>query len=401
VGRKPNGKYQMKYKITTLSVVALLFSSGLQHVFAQSNTLTVLHDFTAVSGGSIVQTVTNSDGAFPRAGLTLLTNVLFGTAQFGGPQSGGAVFRINTDGLDFTNLHSFTEGTNEGAWPTGPVLSGTTLYGTTQSGGLGGDIGTVFRVNTDGSNFTNLYSFTALTSDYYTNADGAGPLDGVIISGSTLYGMAEGGGLWGNGTVFRLNTGGSGFTNLHSFSAFPTNLSLSVLTNGDGSAPYAGLILSGNTLFGTTEEGGLWGGGTIFRLNTDGSGFTNLHNFNLVDEIEYGGSYPSLVLSGNTLYGTAAEVGEYGSTNAGSIFKVNTDGSDFTNLYEFTGGSDGGHPHGLILSGDTLYGTAAAAAARCSSSAQMARILPPFIVSPQITHPNIIPTAMEPIRRAV
>jgi uncharacterized repeat protein (TIGR03803 family) len=136
-------------------------------------------------------------------------------------------------------------------------------------------------------------------------------------------------------------------------------------------------------------------------LIPDGSGFTNLHNFNLVDEIEYGGSYPSLVLSGNTLYGTAAEVGEYGSTNAGSIFKVNTDGSDFTNLYEFTGGSDGGHPHGLILSGDTLYGTAAAAAARCSSSAQMARILPPFIVSPQITHPNIIPTAMEPIRRAV
>src|ERR1041384_2279489 len=57
------------------------------------------------------------------------------------------------------------------------------------------------------------------------------------------------------------------FTVLHSF------------TGSDGAFPYAGLILSGNTLYGTTALGGGSDGGTVFAVNTDGSGFTNLHSF--------------------------------------------------------------------------------------------------------------------------
>src|SRR6266851_618797 len=81
------------------------------------------------------------------------------------------------------------------------------------------------------------------------------------------------------------------FTTLHSFTG-----------GSDGASPYAGLITnsSGNTLYGTTANGGSSGRGTVFAVNTDGTGFTNLHSFNYSD-----GSNPwsGLILSGNTLYG--------------------------------------------------------------------------------------------------
>ena len=59
------------------------------------------------------------------------------------------------------------------------------------------------------------------------------------------------GGSSGNGTVFAVNTDGTGFTNLHSFTA---GVDLQLYTNSDGAYPYAGLILSGNTLYGTATE---------------------------------------------------------------------------------------------------------------------------------------------------
>src|SRR6266404_86083 len=56
---------------------------------------------------------TNSDGAYPRSGLSLSGNTLYGTASDGGSSGAGTVFKVNTDGTDFTNLHSFpaTSGT--------------------------------------------------------------------------------------------------------------------------------------------------------------------------------------------------------------------------------------------------------------------------------------------------
>src|ERR1039457_6229654 len=268
----------------------------------------------------------------------------------------------------FTTLHSFTN--SDGANPAaGLILSGNTLYGTAAFGGSSssGD-GTVFAVNTNGTGFTNLYSFTATSGSFpNTNSDGSGPAAGLILSGNTLYGTAYGGGSWGNGTVFAVNTDGTGFTNLHSFTAFS---SLYPYGNSDGGNPYCGLILSGNTLYGTAERGGSWVNGTVFAVNTDGTGFTNLHSFKaFLYPYPYGnsdGAYPSagLILSGNTLYGTAYGGGRWGN---GTVVAVNTDGTGFTNLHSFTafsslypyGNSDGAYPEaGLILSGNTLYGTA-------------------------------------------
>src|SRR5450756_1375931 len=66
-----------------------------------AQTFTTLHSFTALSG------LTNSDGAYPFAGLTLSGDTLYGTAS-GGSSSNGSVFAVNTAGTGFTNLHGFT-----------------------------------------------------------------------------------------------------------------------------------------------------------------------------------------------------------------------------------------------------------------------------------------------------
>src|SRR6266446_2534070 len=125
-------------------------------------------------------------------------------------------------------------------------------------------------VNTDGTGFTNVHNFTALVGPYPgTNSDGANPQAGLILSGNTLYGTAGDGGNSNYGTVFTVNTDGTGFTNLHSF------------TGSDGAGPQAELITSssGNTLYGTAWGGGSSGAGTVFAVNSDGTGFTNLHSF--------------------------------------------------------------------------------------------------------------------------
>jgi uncharacterized repeat protein (TIGR03803 family) len=200
----------------------------------------------------------------------------------------------------FTTLHIFNG--SDGGWPfAGLILSSDTLYGTAQYGGSSGN-GTVFAVHTDGTGFTNLHNFTALdpTHAYYSNSDGANTEAGLILSGNTLYGTARYGGSSGGGTVFALHTDGAGFTNLHSFTALS---SPTPHTNSDGATPYAGLItnLSGNTLYGTAFVGGSSGNGTVFAIHTDGTGFTNLHSFTGID-----GESPQagLILTRNTLYGT-------------------------------------------------------------------------------------------------
>jgi uncharacterized repeat protein (TIGR03803 family) len=293
---------------------------------------TTLHIFTAANSPSY----TNSDGAFPFDALILSSNTLYGTAEQGGSWGNGTVFAVNTDGTGFTNLHSFTaindDGSNgDGAFPHDAlILSGNTLYGTADNGGRYG-YGTLFAINTDGTGFTNLYSFTAVSgangdNRYGTNSDGAYPLGGVILSGNTLYGTTSAGGPYGQGTVFAVNTNGMGFSNLHSFTAASGSELLG--TNSDGANPGDQLILSGNTVYGTAAFGGPYGFGTVFAVNTSGTGFTTLHSFTGISGSggNYGGTnsdggepFGGLIISGNTLYGTAAVAGIYGN---GTVFSI-------------------------------------------------------------------------------
>src|ERR1700685_1606800 len=92
-------------------------------------------------------------------------------------------------------------------------------------------------------------------------------------------------------------------TMLLSISAFsqtaPHITFVHIFTNSDGAEPYAGLRASGNTLFGTTYHGGASGDGTVFAVNTDGTGFNVLHNFSGKDGSNV---LADLRLAGNTLY---------------------------------------------------------------------------------------------------
>jgi uncharacterized repeat protein (TIGR03803 family) len=133
-------------------------------------------------------------------------------------------------------------------------------------------------------------------------------------------------------------------TNLHNF----------VLSQGG--FPYAGLILSGDTLYGTTDLGGVYGGGTVFSITTNGGIYNIVHSFTNTTDGENPGA--GVILSGNTLYGTTFNGGISSSAGYGTVFSVGTDGSDFTTLYSFTDGSDGAYPRGgLLLSGGSLFGT--------------------------------------------
>lgn len=85
----------------------------------------------------------------------------------------------------------------------------------------------------------------------------------VQNSGNTLYGTTAAGGSGGSGTVFQLNTNGTGLTVLYSFTPVSSG---SVSTNSDGASPYSGLVASGNSLYGTTTTGGTGGSGTVFAL---------------------------------------------------------------------------------------------------------------------------------------
>ncbi len=291
-------------------------------------------------------------------GSSATQGTLFGTASLGGSSGQGTVFAVNTDGTGFTVLHNFTN--TDGAFPAaGLILSGNTLYGTTENGGSS-DNGAVFAVNTNGAGFKVLHSFTARNQTSYTNSDGANPTAALILYGNILFGTAQAGGSGDQGTVFALNIINTNFAVLHSFTAanFDSNFNL---TNSDGANPDARLLLSGDTLYGTAGLGGGGGQGTVFAVNTNGIGFTNLYSFTAVDPLTLtnrDGAYPQagLILSGNTLYGTAFRGG---NSTLGTVFAVNTNGTFFTNLYSFTGGADGGEPAGeLVLSTNTLFGTA-------------------------------------------
>ena len=283
-------------------------------------------------------------GCFPDAPLLQCPDgALYGTTQNGGDGDYGIIFKIGTDGSGWTALHSFTGANGDGSTPHGALLlaSDGMLYGTTADGGTNG---TVFKLNTDGTGFTVLH--------YFPGSFGAGdnPLAGLIQDkNGMLYGTTIWGGAGLSGTVFKLNTNGTDYAVLRVFGR----------SIGDGVAPVAGL-LQGNDgmLYGTTQTtvGSTNTDGLVFKLDTNGVVYTVLHRF-MGGPAEGSRPYSAPLIQDHdgVLYGTT----QYGgAAGAGTIFKLNPDGTGFTVLRSF-GGADGGNvPAGLIQATDgALYGT--------------------------------------------
>jgi uncharacterized repeat protein (TIGR03803 family) len=255
---------------------------------------------------------------------------LYGTTSLGGDYNRGTVYSVKADGTGFTLLHSFFSG-DDGDPRSRLVISGSTLYGT--SGAFGS--GTVFKLNSDGTGYEALHEFTG--------AGGVSTLGGVVLSGSTLYGAVASGGPGDFGSIYKLNTDGTGFALIHNFLG-GTN---------DGSGPEGTLTLVGSTLYGTTSAGGSHNDGTIFKVNTDGTGYALLHEFNA-----QGGGLPNgdLTFIGTSLYGTTYWGGQ---GNFSTIFTINLNGTGFSKIYDF--GAHGanaadGVVGGLVTDGTNLFG---------------------------------------------
>jgi len=178
-------------------------------------------------------------------------------------------------------------------------------------------------------------------------ADGQEPYAGVIIdSAGNLYGTTQTGGAYGLGTVFKI-TGAGTETILHSFGASAT----------DGQTPRARVTLdSAGNVYGATLKGGANQIGTVFKIDTAGTE-TILYSFGARANDGMDPSSGLIIDSTGNLYGTTSVGGSGGS---GTVYKIDPAGTE-TILYSFgIGNTDGAIPGDLIRdSAGNLYGTTA------------------------------------------
>ena len=308
-------------QVLALGLLFTLILVAVLPAFGQTYTERVLHSFTS------------QDGTDPLAGLVRdAAGNLYGTTFYEGPYGNGTVFRIEPSGT-FDVLYAFAGGLDGGSPSCNLVQDANgNLYGTTSQGGAYQG-GVAFKVALNGTE-TVLHSFG-------NGNDGASPSANLVIdSAGNLYGTTPVGGSHGNGTVFKISSAGNE-TVLYNFAG-----------GADGWQPLTGLILDqAGDLYGSTNAGGKYGWGTLFKLTATGN-HTVVYSFPGGND----GSNPSGVVldpAGN-LYGTASG----GKSDDGIVFKVSATGNA-TILHSFRGGTDGAYPYsGVILdSAGNLYCT--------------------------------------------
>lgn len=272
---------------------------GVVYRVKQSGTEKVLHAFDVAK-----------NGCQPVAGLTMdRKGSLYGTTSEGGPLYGGTVFELEPSGK-LKVLHSFPATTNDGWLPAGDLLrdAAGNLYGTTVNGGTtcGYGCGIIFKIAPDGTE-TVLYAFQG-------TPDGALSFSNVVEdSAGNLYGTTIAGGRptqWcdGCGTIFKLTSTGME-TTLHTFcqKEYCT----------DGQSPSGNVVLDKQgSLYGTTQTGGQYGAGTIWKLEPNGR-YSVLHSLNWQTE----GENPMGLAKGRN--GTLLGFGTVGGINGyGAVFSL-------------------------------------------------------------------------------
>jgi len=228
-----------------------------------------VYELTPHAGGVWAETLllnfNGTDGCTPFAGLTRDTaGNLYGTTFNGGPHGSidGTVFELARQaGGAWTEmvLNNFNNNGTNCCYPWSSLIfdASGNLYGTTRGDLFINIVGTVFELKRGANG-----SWTQQTLHTFSNngVDGYYPLAGVISDASgNLYGTTYNGGTYGYGTVYELRpTAGGRWTEkiLHSFGS-----------GVDGANPYAGLIIdSSGNIFGTTFQGGAYGGGVLFEI---------------------------------------------------------------------------------------------------------------------------------------
>lgn len=175
----------------------------------------------------------------------------------------------------------------------------------------------------------------------FSGPDGNFPKGLVMDSAGNLYGTTEYGGAYGDGTVFKIDPAGSE-TVLHHFAG------------PDGGVLQAGLVMdrAGN-LYGTTQYSGAYDKGVVFKISAAGEE-TVLHSFGIGHDGQAPMAGPVMDGQGN-LYGTTRQGGAHSS---GTVFKISVNGEE-TVLHSFGTHGDGSAPWGALLMDNmrNLYGT--------------------------------------------
>lgn len=280
----------------------------------------------SVSGSSLGQIYgfLGPDGSYPQSGLSLgIDGSFYGTTEEGGLNGKGTVFKITPGGV-LTQLYSFTDGVDS-AYPWAPPIQAPdgNIYGATYNGT---NPGRAYKITPAG-----VFSMIAVLP-----SKTLAPF--ILGTDGNLYGTTPYGGTYNRGTVFRLTTKGV-LTIIHSFA---------------GEQP-AGPVLQAadGKLYGTTPWGGTNNQGIIYSMTTSGAAYKVLHNFQLSE----GSNSSSGLVQGSDkfLYGVA-EAG--GGNGQGSLFKINTTGTIFSLLYNFqTAFGDTPMSTPVLHTNGIIYGT--------------------------------------------
>ncbi len=290
---------------------------GVVYELGPSGTETVLFTFF----DSDIHHQQNYDGFRPYGSLLRDgSGNLFGTTLGFGAKLTGSVFELSPNGNESV-LHWFGTYKHDGRFPNGGLVmdSQGNLYGTTNVGGqYGGDeSGTIFEINAAGVESV-LHSFGGRKGV----KNGTGPNGGLLLDAEgNLYGTTAWGGNTSNcaigcGTVYEFSPAGVE-TGLYTFAGTP-----------DGATPMGGLIRDGQgNFYGTTEFGGVYGSGTVFKLTPAGEE-TILYNF--TGGADGANPQGGLAMDGQgNLYGTTLGGGNQnelcaprGATGCGVLFEV-------------------------------------------------------------------------------
>jgi uncharacterized repeat protein (TIGR03803 family) len=252
---------------------------------------------------------------------------------------GGAPLGAAAAPFTLTTLYSFN-GTTQGGAPVNDniVPVGKYLYGTTNGGGIGGN-GVIYRLDTGSGVEKVIYQFTGGTDGCYPN--------GMTLYGKVLYGTAIACGGAGYGSVFSIDLATETYRTLYSFQ-----------NGADGSNPQGNLLVFGGALWGTADYGGANGSGTLFKFDPAGASLTPVHSFGAGSDSAYPAN--GLIAFNGLLYGTT----QYGGTNnTGTVYTYDTASGAEAVLYSFGvfGGVDGYRPASQLLADrGAIYGTAQA-----------------------------------------
>lgn len=329
-----------------------------------------------------------NDGTVPNGGVITDGNGNFyGTTRTGGsyghppPQSGGmgggygTIFQVTKSGVK-TILYSFP--TQAAGYPCGKLLlrtiNGVNVLIGTASGSLPTatyGLGSVFKVNADGTGFTTLHTFAGLPNDgaqpYGELAYGSGYYYGVTSRGGNDIVHGAGSGYSDSGTAFRLSaTAPYQLTLIHSMNSDAGNVGFYTT---EGPDPLAGVSIdSSGTIYGTCQGSafGHWGG--VWKITNPSSTavFSVLVPFGGYAQNMCHAAHPwctPFVDGSGNIWGTTygGSSGGSNTTSPGSLWRTSPNGG-LTVLFNFDspGINDGGALDGGVQvdSSGNVYGTA-------------------------------------------